>query len=124
MMKPTALLAVFSAFLAAGCASTSTPAARAARELRFGARVARNSYWQEARFRFQEAVKLDPSNARAHNNLAVSMEALGEFSAAFEEYKKAVSLAPNNRDIRDNYTKFAEFYASYSKTVGKVPRVP
>ena len=63
----------------------------------YGARVAGQGFWREARFRFEEAVRLNPGSARAHNDLAVSLEALGEFPLAFEEYKKAVSLDSASR---------------------------
>ncbi len=106
-----------------GCATQTTPQ-KASQQLRFGAKVARLGYWQEARFRFEHAVALDPGNARAHNDLAVALEAVGEFGAAFEEYKKAVSLAGSDTSIRQNYTKFAEFYSAYTKRVGKVSPAP
>jgi Tfp pilus assembly protein PilF len=112
------------ALAAAGCASSSSPSARASREIRFGARVARKDYWREARFRFETAVRLEPKSARAHNDLAVALEALGDFSAAFDEYKTAITLAPDSRPIRDNYAAFAKFYTAYTKTTGKVPSAP
>ena len=110
--------------VAGGCSSTSNSSDKAATQLKFGAKVARSGYWQEARFRFEHAVALDPGNARAHNDLAVALEALGEFGAAFDEYKKAVSLAAGDASIRKNYTKFAEFYTAYTKRIGKVTPAP
>ncbi len=109
---------------ACGCASPQTATQKASRQLRFGARVARMGYWQEARFRFEHAVALDPNDARTHNDLAVALEAIGEFGAAFDEYKKALSLAGNDKSIKQNYTKFAEFYTAYTKRVGKVNPAP
>lgn len=117
--------ALGAALLVAACGCTSPSATqKASQQLRFGAKVARIGYWQEARFRFEHAVALDPGNARAHNDLAVALEAVGEFGAAFEEYKKAVSLAGSDTSIRQNYTKFAEFYSAYTKRVGKVSPAP
>lgn len=110
--------------MACGCASSKTPADNASRQLKFGAKVARLGYWQEARFRFEHAVALDPNNARTHNDLAIALEAVGEFGAAFDEYKKALSLAGNDKSIKQNYTKFAEFYTAYTKRVGKVNPAP
>lgn len=72
----------------------------------------------------QHAVALDPNDARAHNDLAIALEAIGEFGAAFDEYKKALSLAGNDKSIKQNYTKFAEFYTAYTKRVGKVNPAP
>lgn len=86
--------------------------------------MAERGYWREARFRFEEAIRLQPGNAHAHGDLAVALEALGEFSAALDEHKKAVELAPSDRHLRQNYSKFAEFYSAYSKTVGKAGKLP
>ena len=65
-----------------------------------------------------------PNNARAHNNLAVALEASGDFAQALAEYKKALELEPNNNYIRRNYARFAEFYTSYTKTTGKASGAP
>lgn len=93
-------------------------------ELRYGARMGRQGYWREARFRFERVVAREPGNARAHNNLAVALEAGGEFAAAFDEYKKAVALDSADKSIHQNYTRFAEFYSAYTKKVGKVSPAP
>ena len=85
----------------------------------FGSAVARRGLWREAAFRFEKAVEKEPSNARAHNNLAVALEASGEFARALAEYKKALELDPNDSYIRRNYARFAEFYTSYTRTTGK-----
>jgi Tfp pilus assembly protein PilF len=92
---------------------------RAETQLAFGSDVAKEGHWREAAFRFEQAIAKDPSNARAHNNLAVAMEANGDFARALAEYKKALELAPDNEYIRRNYARFAEFYTSYTKTTGK-----
>lgn len=107
-----------------GCATGRTKEPTPEKELRYGARMARLGFWQEARFRFQKVVAREPNNARAHNDLAVALEADGEFAAAFEEYKKAVSLDSSDKSIRQNYTRFAEFYTAYTKKVGKVSSAP
>jgi tetratricopeptide (TPR) repeat protein len=70
-------------------------------------------------FRFEQAIAREPGNARAHNNLAVALEATGEFARALAEYKKALELGPNDSYIRRNYARFAEFYTSYTRTTGK-----
>ena len=85
----------------------------------FGADVAKRGLWREAAFRFEQAVAKEPNNPRAHNNLAVALEASGEFARALAEYKKALELDPNDNYIRRNYARFAEFYTSYTRTTGK-----
>jgi Flp pilus assembly protein TadD len=103
---------------ASGCASYSnTESAKS--QIAFGANVARKGLWREAAFRFEQAIVKDPKNARAHNNLAVALEASGEFARALAEYKKALELDPNDTYIRRNYARFAEFYTSYTRTTGK-----
>jgi Flp pilus assembly protein TadD len=92
---------------------------KAETQISFGSSVARKGLWREAAFRFQKAVEKEPKNARAHNNLAVALEASGEFARALAEYKKALELDPNDSYIRRNYARFAEFYTSYTRTTGK-----
>ena len=109
--------------LAAGCASYSTPES-AKSQIAFGSEVARKGLWREAAFRFEQAIAKEPNNARAHNNLAVALEATGEFTRALTEYKRALELDPNDTHIRRNYARFAEFYTSYTRTSGKATSGP
>jgi Tfp pilus assembly protein PilF len=125
-MKPVsrvAFVAIAAAVLSAACTSYSATE-KPSSQIAFGAEVARKGLWREAAFRFEQALKRDPNNARAHNNLAVSLEATGEYSRALTEYKKALELAPNDNYVRRNYARFAEFYTSYTRTTGKVAVAP
>lgn len=112
-------LGIVLAVTAAGCGSGS-----AATQIAFGADVARQGHWREAAFRFEKVIAADPKNARAHNDLAVALEATGDFARALEEYKKALELEPQNNYIRRNYARFAEFYTSYTRTTGKASGAP
>lgn len=98
--------------LLTACSSYGKPN-QAASQLAFGVDMARRGLWQEALFRFQEAEKLDPENPRIQSNLAVAAEASGKFDQALEYYKKALQLAPDDKGIRTNYTRFVEFYQGY-----------
>ena len=109
--------------IGSGCASY-TRTERAKSQIAFGSEVARKGLWREAAFRFEQAIAKEPSNARAHNNLAVALEATGEFAKALTEYKKALELDPNDSYIRRNYARFAEFYTSYTRTTGKAASAP
>jgi tetratricopeptide (TPR) repeat protein len=121
-LKSRALAAALLAgSLAAGCSSGSGGAST---QIAFGADVARHGLWREAAFRFEKAIADQPRNARAHNDLAVALEASGDFARALEEYKKALELDPTNNYIRRNYARFAEFYTSYTRTTGKVAGGP
>ena len=116
-MKKGALV-LGAALMAAGCSSYARTE-KAQTQISFGSSVARRGLWREAAFRFQKAIEKEPNNARAHNNLAVALEAEGEFARALAEYKRALELDPKDTYIRRNYARFAEFYTSYTRTTGK-----
>ena len=78
------------------------------RQVSFGLMVAQKGLWQEARFRFERALALDPKNAAALNDLAVALEQMGEFEKARECYEKALALKPGNMYIQQNFDLFRE----------------
>jgi Flp pilus assembly protein TadD len=84
------------------------PSGTAGEELRFGVEVARKGLWQEARFRFERAVLLDPENHSALNNLAIALEQQGEFDKAREAYERALKIKPKSLYIQQNYDLFRE----------------
>jgi Flp pilus assembly protein TadD len=84
-----------------GCALNRYPSS--ADELKFALFAVDKGMWSEAKFRFENLVKANPNNALAHNNLAVSLEALGLFQEAEAEYIRALNLDPNNDYIKENY---------------------
>jgi Flp pilus assembly protein TadD len=87
---------------------SSRPAATAEEELGFGIEVARRGLWSEARFRFERAVALDPTNAAALNDLGVALEQQGEFAKAREAFERALKLKPGDLYIQQNYDLFRE----------------
>ena len=88
---------------AAGGASSSS-----GQEVQFGIDVARKGLWQEARFRFEKALQIDPNDAAALNDLAVSLEQEGNFAKAREAYEKALKLRPGDTYIQQNFDLFRE----------------
>jgi Flp pilus assembly protein TadD len=78
------------------------------KEVAFGIDVARKGLWQEARFRFEKALLVNPDNASALNDLAIALEQQGEFEKAREAYEKALKLRPGNLYIQQNYDLFRE----------------
>jgi tetratricopeptide (TPR) repeat protein len=82
-------------------------------QLKFGVEMAQRGLWSEALFRFQQASKLEPNNARVHNNLGVACEALGRFEDALAHYRRALELDPNEANLKKNYSRFVEFYQSF-----------
>jgi Flp pilus assembly protein TadD len=89
-------------------ASGVPPPASSDDELAFGIEVARKGLWNEARFRFERAVALDPNNAEALNDLGVALEQQGEFAKSREAFEKALKIAPTSVYILQNYDLFRE----------------
>ena len=121
VQRAVASLSILAAAVGLSACASYTNTDRAKSQIAFGTEVARKGLWREASFRFEQAVAKEPNNARAHNNLAVALEASGEYARALTEYKKALELDPNDSYIRRNYARFAEFYTSYTRTSGKAP---
>jgi Flp pilus assembly protein TadD len=88
--------------------ATATSPSSGPKEVGFGIDVAQKGLWQEARFRFEKALVVDPDNASALNNLAIALEQQGEFAKAREAYEKALKLRPGNVYIQQNYDLFRE----------------
>jgi Tfp pilus assembly protein PilF len=94
--------------LAIGCGSGGD-LSKPETQREFGVRMARMNLWREAMFRFQREVQIAPGNAMAHNNLAVALEANGDFDGAAKEYREALRLDRTNQFIQKNYSRFVEF---------------
>lgn len=77
-------------------------------QVEFGINVAQRGLWREAIYRWEKAVELDPSYAEAYNDLAIAYEHEGQLDKARKAYDKALELAPNNSQIRQNYELFKE----------------
>lgn len=77
-------------------------------QVAFGIKAAQNGLWDEAMFRWEKAVKLDPTYAAAFNDLAVAYEYQGLPDKARAAYEKAIKLDPENDQIRQNYEMFRE----------------
>jgi len=73
---------------------------------KLGTYAQKNQMWKEAAYRWKRVIELSPDDYKAHNNLAVSLEALGKYKEAEIEYKKAIKLSHNNEFVRKNYEKF------------------
>ena len=91
-------------------ASPSSADARhdAKSQVEFGINVAQRGLWREAIYRWEKAVELDPTYAEAYNDLAIAYEHEGQLDKARKAYDKALELAPNNSQIRQNYELFKE----------------
>lgn len=100
--------------LSIGC-SHHADLARPAAQDNFGVQMARMNLWREAMFRFERAIEMNPSDAQAHNNLAVAYEANGDFEKARKEYLEALKLDRSNPYIQKNYSRFVEFLSRNRK---------
>ena len=105
--RSAALALAFLAVVGGGCRSGSNDPATV--QENFGVRMAKMNLWREAMFRFQRAVEMNPQDAMAHNNLAVALEANGDFDAAAKAYREAMRLDRSNEYIQKNYSRFVEF---------------
>lgn len=88
-------------------------------QVQFGIKVAQSGLWNEALYRWQKAVELDPSYAAAWNNLAIAYEHEGKFEDAKKAYEKALQLDPKNLMIRQNYDLFKEINDRTKRRNGK-----
>lgn len=86
---------------------------RAQTQLAFGVKMAKSGLWQEALFRFKQADRKTPGDSRTLNNIAVAYEALGLFDKALEVYQQAVKADPGNTELRQNYSRFVDFYRNF-----------
>ena len=106
----SAFLVIASGASAAELRSASSEDSRsdAKEQVEFGIKVAQSGLWKEAAYRWEKAVKLDPTYGAAWNNLAIAYEQQGNFDKAREAYEKAVELEPKNLLFRQNYDLFKE----------------
>lgn len=119
----SSLIAMALFLVAIGC-SSSGDTATAETQRQFGVRMAKMNLWREAMFRFRRAVEIDPNNATAHNNLAVSLEATGDLDGAAREYREALRLDRTNQYIQRNYSRFIEFTQRGKKRDPKTATTP
>ena len=75
-------------------------------QVEFGIKVAQSNLWNEALYRWEKAVQLDPTYAAAWNNLAIA-------------YEQALKLDPKNLMIRQNYDLFKEINDRTKRRSGK-----
>jgi Flp pilus assembly protein TadD len=70
---------------------------------------------------FEQARLLAPGSVSILNNLAICYEAGGRFEEALEAYREALQLAPENKAVKQNYSRFAEFYQGYRPRKATAP---
>jgi Flp pilus assembly protein TadD len=95
-------------FLGASAPALADARSEAKKQVEFGIAVAQKGLWREAIYRWVRATELDPAYAQAYNNLAVAYEQEGQLDKAREAYERALTLAPNNLLIQQNFDLFKE----------------
>ncbi len=58
---------------------------------------------------YSQALDLNPFDPVAHNNLAVAKAAQGDYQGAMDLLQRAVKLAPQRADIRDNLNRLRDW---------------
>jgi tetratricopeptide (TPR) repeat protein len=100
-------------FIGASGALAGDPAKnQASQQMKWGYKAAKQGYWLEALHRFERANELTPNQPRVINNIAVALEASGRFEEARLTYETGLSIAPNDRTLRRNFSRFMEFYSA------------
>ena len=102
--KQLASIAILACLMLFGCA-VSRDVDQIEAYNQFAIRAAQAQLWNEAVFRWKQVIDVDPENAKAHNNLGVAYEALGDIDEAVAAYQRATALEPDNKYYRLNYRR-------------------
>ena len=99
-----AFIAILGALMLSGCAMLRDTSQTEAYN-RFAIRAAQAQLWNEAIFRWKQVINIDPGDSKAHNNLGVAYEAVGNMDAALAAYQRAAELEPDNKYYRLNHRR-------------------
>lgn len=67
-----------------------------------GASYAELGLFEKAEDAYRTALRLEPNNAKPHNNLGALLQILNEFGGAEKEWREAIRINPNFADARGN----------------------
>jgi tetratricopeptide (TPR) repeat protein len=73
----------------------------------FGDSLLENDENSEAIQAWRGSLRLQPNNARAHNNLGVALERSGKTKEALEEYGKAYQANPGDSTFQGNFKRLS-----------------
>ena len=77
----------------------------------------------ESLFFMEEAVKLNPNDAEAHNNLGVTLQELGRLKEAEASYIKAITLEVNYIEAYNNLGNTLKDQRKFDKAIGAYDKV-
>ncbi|PIV27968.1 MAG: hypothetical protein COS36_03850, partial [Candidatus Altarchaeum sp. CG03_land_8_20_14_0_80_32_618] len=58
--------------------------------------------YEEAEKEYREAIKINPKDADAHNNLGILLKNLKRYEEAEKEFREAIKINPNDADAHNN----------------------
>jgi len=88
----------------------STPAQNFRDIMVFAADMAEKQNWNEASYRWKQALQQQPENPKVLNNLGVAAEATGRAEDALAYYESAVWHGKGDPNIWDNLLRFDNFW--------------
>ncbi|MCG9126067.1 tetratricopeptide repeat protein [Candidatus Poribacteria bacterium] len=97
------LSVVILVLIVVGCASRDSTGINDYNQ--FAIKAAEAGLWNEAIYRWNQVITIDPDNAAAHNNLGVGYEAQGKITDAVASYERATELDPDSKYYRINYRR-------------------
>ena len=84
-------------------ACSSDPKKARQKYLDSGASYAKKGQYSAAIVQYQKALKINPYNAEAHNNLGVALAGRGQIDDAIAHYQKALELNPEYAEVHNNF---------------------
>jgi len=78
------------------------PLASSAKYIERGQTYLKTGEWEKAYLDFDEAIRLEPTNAKAFRFRGASLYKIGEAELAIKDYSQAIKLDPNNSDLHLN----------------------
>ena len=102
------MFVLVSALLLTASIALADDRSKAKEQVEFGIKVAQNGLWNEALYRWERAVEIDPTYAAGVEQPRDRLRARGTFEEAKQAYEKALQLDPKNLLIRQNYDLFKE----------------
>ena len=83
-------------------AKQNEPLETAAKYIERGQTYLKTGEWEKAYLDFDEAIRLEPTNAEAFRFRGASLYKMGEAELAIKDYSQAIKLDPNNSDLHLN----------------------